>query len=378
MLSYLPENLYNILKNDAEYHKIVEECTNNVFSYDDVCFINSLIKYDDGDENIEKVKKITYEKIDPKYHQILDVIMNNNVRYDEKHKNDDVELQLLSMYYANNGDTSLTSEFKQRVLRFLELYGNNRDNNLSAYVHIIAYTYYIFREIYKILNNGVYEKQDLDNFLNYENESYLYLNKLLETENESVKNIMYHKRIQMLTIFFEICGHLFMREDLSLIALLEEKMNISEFKYNEFNWFKVIFNQLVFQHYVDRGLYQDSIKYFSQIYNLICFSFENKKYAIKSLNHFNKAFLDDYIFYLKHFYNFIYKHLPSIVPYFTEELNKIHILDKQFIQNNLDIEMNKKIFKMIGNVDTPYSYVWEDKNGFRFDIIDNMLKNVQK
>ena len=236
----------------------------------------------------------------------------------------------------------------------------------------------MFKKIYEINNKNISDKLDIDLWLNYESSCYKNLLSLLSNMNDSVKHIMYHKKIQMMVIFFETCGQLNMAEDISLIDIIEKNIDIKDFKYNDFNWFKLIFNQLAFQNYIDRGLYQDSIKYISNIYNLLCFSFENKKYAIKSLNHFNKAFLDDYLYFVKHFYNFVKQYLPSIYDYFNDELNKLHIFDKQFIKNELDINLSNKIYNMIGHIDTPYSTIWETKNSFRFKDLNILLKNAQK
>jgi len=381
MLSYLPEKVYETIKNNKDYALLADELTEQMFGKDDnICFVQSLMDYVSENPIVKKLQEESYKMVDKKYHKLLEISFSDNFIYDEENfKNAPIEMKLYGLYVEENGDTTLTYDFEKRVEKFLNLYNtiSNKDE-VSEFIHIIKYTYVLFDKMMKIRDNYPYSKEDINEWLKVEEKEYNELKELLGDCSDSVKNILYHKRIQMMTIFFELFVQFVIRyDDYELIELFESNIDIKDFKYNDFNWFKILFNQICFQFFIDNADYVNALKYFSNVYNLIEYSFNNRRYAMKSLNHFNKAFLGEYLGFVRYLYVFIERLLPSIRKFFIENINKLGDLDKKFIFNDLNDSERVKIYELI-NLDAPYSINWALSNKSKITLLNQIILDNQE
>lgn len=369
MLSYLPEKVYENIK-DNEYAKLADICSDKIFGHYD-SFVQVLLDYVSENPIIQEIQEKTYTCVDDEYKKILDIMFDDNYVYiKDKFKDNYKELQLLAIYLAERGEIEFSDDFSERVNDFLNIYNTVEIQEVSSFIHIVAYTYYLYRLLLDIRSDGIYTMEEIDKWLNYENECWNTLSLKLEKCNESVKNIMYHKRIQMLETFFETTMVFTLKDDLTPINLVEEKMNIKDFKYNDFCWFKLIFNELVFQYCIDNADIDNAKTYLQNIINMMNWSFANKKYAIKSLNHFNKAFLDEYLYFIRIMYIVMERYMKKTFKLLN--LNLLNDLDLRFIKGELSNDENEKVYAMM-NRDTPYNIDWFQCNKSKLKYVDDIM-----
>lgn len=375
MLAYLPEKIYETIKNNEEFAEFIASSGNKIFGDEHISFVKSFLLYDDDNLNIQDIQKKSYEIIDKKYHKILDILFNSNYVYNEEElKNESLETQMLALYETYNGDMCLTEEFLERIKKFIQLYKQLTDTEeVSDFIHIIYYSFILIQEIFKMREDLTFTQEEVQNWLNLEEKEFAETMKKIHLM-DSAKNILYDKRCQMLIYFFEMSGQ-FMTNNIGLIPIIESKLENQDFKYNNFNWFKILFYQLSFEICLDYCEYEMALQYFQKIYSLIIFSFQNKKYAMKALNHFNKAFLDEYLGYLRYFYVMLERFIPNMIKDFVQQIKILEKEDIDFIINDMDIKTRQNIYEKI-NMDTPYTIQWCQCNKNKFIILNEMLKNA--
>ena len=366
MLSFLPDCIYESIKNNQEYHDYVKNKSNDIFCFDDVKYIDVLLKYSLGDMNELKIK--TYDIVDKKFHKLLDIIFGDNyICSDDEFNNMTNEEKLYYIYYQNDGSITLNNTMKAQIQKFIEIYKNT--NNLSLYTHIIYYMYYVLDCIINIKSNLKFNTEEFNNFLQLENSIYSIIIKKL-IKNDSLIQILYHKRIQLYTIFYENVGQ-FINDD-KIIDIISMYIENEKFKYNKFNWNKLIFYQIVFQKMIDKMKFSKAIDCFLKIYSMIIFTLKNKEYTIKSLTHFNQDYIREYLLFLKFFYNFIIISIPNKKEEFLFYFNNLSIIDKNYLYNKLHIDILNKI-KSYMSFNSVYSLNWVVANKEKILIINKNL-----
>ena len=380
MLSYLPEKVYESIKNNKDYALLADELTEKIFGKDeDICFVQSLLDYVSENPLIEQIQKASYDMVDKKQHKMLDILFTDDYECTEEEFNNlPIEAKLYYIYTQERGDTTLTVSFGERVKRFLKLYEEIKNKeDISDFIHIVKYTYVLFNEMIETQKEYPHYENVVKKWFELEEKEYKEIFNYVSDSSDSVKNILYHKRIQMVAIYFELFGQFIDSDNKDILNKFVEMMDNKEFKYNDFNWFKISFNYMMFQYYIDNVDYENALKHFSNVYNLVEYSFKNKRYAIKALNHFNKAFLGEYLGFVRYFFVFVTRLLPSIKAYLIKEIGNLKDQDKLFIYNDISDAERVKIYKLI-NTDTPYSLNWALSNKSKIAFMNEIILDNQE
>ena len=171
MILWLPERLYECLKNDEYYHQIAKKATDEVFYGND--YLSIISCYQHQDEKLWSILDYMRSKMPNKYLNEFDAVMLD--KYDELNYDDmDIETKILWLYNYNNGDMAMDSKSDSINQECIKLYEDNViANNLqvSPFIHTIYY----FRQVYEMIiryTNRQKNLRELKNFINDETKIY--------------------------------------------------------------------------------------------------------------------------------------------------------------------------------------------------------------
>jgi len=353
MLLYLPERIYNnVLLNDEVYAKMAEEATEKVFVKD---FIKSMINYTDENPIIIALKDYILERTPEEYKLELELCFSDDLtKFEKLYKEMDGETKMFWLCEVNNGDMKPTKDFLERNVKFLRLYSQYVDfepEEYSNFLHIMYYSKILYKRIIDDSSKKDVSKEDINDYIAFEEKTYRECFK--KSKDIRYLNMLYSKREQMFVFYFYFVGS----KCNDLKYAIEKISNIiyqGKFKYNNFTYFRLIFNFKCFQRYLDKGDCNNAKIHWIKMMNMINYAFENKIFTIKSLNHYNNSFLDEFLDITKYLYyienNYMTKKYLRIDKFLTEK-------EKRYLNNKLSIEEQPIIEKHIVH-DTAYSYEW--------------------
>ena len=370
MLLYLPEKLYKFLENDEKYKSMVDEITSYVFCYDNTDYLQVMYRYENTDEKIQELQNYIRSVLPKEKLMELELSFNDNLEQFEKDFDKmDVETKLYWLCEVNGGDMSPTPEFNVRNNKFLRIYRNHvlpNPSNYSEFLHCMYYSKLVYNKIFEMIN----DEKTFDNVLKFnvfENEIF---EKILKfSDLESFKHIMYSKREQMYVLFHTFFGQFCQEEVMEFISRC---IFNTKFKYNEFTYFRLLFNTLCFNTCVDRVNISGAKSYLNNIINMINFAFNNKKKAIKSLNHYNNAFIDEFINHSKFIVDMVSEYMPKLSKKW-DFINNEHLtdLERRFFNDELNSVETQQLSKYIrtGNI---YGNEWVKLSQPVLELIDKL------
>ena len=353
MLLYLPERIYDsTFANDETYAEMAERATSQIFVDD---FVKSMINYEDDNPILEELKNYIIEKTPEEYQMELKLCFDDDLeKYKDQFDEMDTESKLYWLCEINGGDMKPTKDFINQTNDFIKIYNQQvfpNPSEFSNFIHMMYYAKMIYRKIISEFNNRYFSIDDIKNYIRYEEKLFKELVKSIN--DERYINMMYSKREQMYVFYFEFVG--INCSDLNtVIEMIANRLYQGKFKYNEFTYFRLLFNFKCFQKYIDNGDIPNSIKHWAKIASILNFAFVNKSISIKSLNHYNNCFLDEFLDLSK----FLYKIEKS---YMKRKFINIDSLmtqkEKRYYTDNMSISEKPLITKHIIH-DNSYSYEW--------------------
>lgn len=365
MILWLPERLYECLKNDEYYHQIAKKATDEVFYGND--YLSIISCYQHQDEKLWSILDYMRSKMPNKYLNEFDAVMLD--KYDELNYDDmDIETKILWLYNYNNGDMAMDSKSDSINQECIKLYEDNViANNLqvSPFIHTIYY----FRQVYEMIiryTNRQKNLRELKNFIN--DETKIYEEMIEKSSEESFKQIMFSKREQMYTLYLEFIGQ-FISEHNEVYEILWKIVDNQAFKYNYFSYYKLTFFLLWFQTYCDVRDDDKALNCLNKLVELITYGFKNKNDAVDSLNHYNKQFIDDFLVLAKFVYELVSEYMPNL----DKQWDLISILqpsEYRFFKGCLTLE-DQRVVKDFNVNDRFYGYKWMLAHKDYFKYLDN-------
>lgn len=366
MLTYLPERLYEYIKNDQTYHKLSDEYTDKYMFDNDFLQIIKHFKIRENDLN--QLFEYIRDKL-PKQEQLeYDILMSDNPNiYQDRFDEMDTETKIYFLYTYDNGDMSWNLDAEKRNQLTIQLYEDeilDKPYPCSLFIHTIYY----LRKVYELILKYTNRKITIKEFHNFVNEEQSIFDKMFSiSDNESYKHIMYSKREQMYTLYLEFVGQ-FIEDRTEFYNLLWNIVNNVDFKYNYFSYFKLTFFLIFYQEYVDSGDIINAKKCLDKLLEMITYAFQNRKDASKSLNHYNKAFIDDFLILSKFVYDMVIKYMPNVNKKW--KLATLMNRSEQRFYHNMLTNDDKEIVKDFNVVDRFFGYAWLINKREIFESID--------
>lgn len=358
MLLYLPERLYKVLEKDEKYASLVNEVTSEIFGYgNEIDFLKTMFRYENSDEKIKNLQDYI-KSVSPKEYQTeLNLSFNDDLRqFENDFESMDIESKLYWLCEMDGGDMTYTDEFNLRNNKFIRLYKNHvlpKKENYSPFFHCMYYSKLVYNKINDLSN----EEKNFELVMNFcDFESKLYNDIITYSDLESFKHIMYSKREQMYVYFYTVLGQ--MCDDFYKVAdFIRSCLNNEKFKYNKFTYFKFVFNNICFNNFIDNVDLKNSKYCLDKMIEMIKFAFNNKEFAMKSLNHYNNAFIDEFLAHSKFVIDFIRKYMPNAYKRLNFEKLNLTELENRFYTDDLSDEEFKLYQKYIKK-DNFYSNEW--------------------
>lgn len=353
MLLYLPERIYNVtLKDDETYIEMAKKATEEILVKD---YVKAMANYVDENPLLQELKEYIIAKTPEEYMLELNLCFDEDLeKYKDVYEEMDTETKLYWLCEVDDGDMKPTKEFIDRTNEFLRIYENTvkfSPEEYSNFIHMMYYAKITYREIIKHRFDKNVTIEDVKNYIKFEEELF---NKMIGDNNDTrYRNMMYSKREQMYVFYYEFVG---LRSDNleKTIELISNHLYQGKFKYNNFTYFRMVFNLLSFINYIDDGNLDNARKYWAKLTSLINYAFQNKGYTIKALNHYNNSFLDEFNNITKFCY------LIENTYMSRKYINIDHLMtqqEKRFFRNKLTIQEKKLLDKFIDK-NTFYSYEW--------------------
>ena len=352
MLLYLPERIYdNVLKDDEVYAEKVENATKEIFVND---FVKSMINYDNDNEILQDLQNYIIEKSPEEYQMELKLCFDDDIeKYESEYNDMDIETKLYWLCEVNGGDMKFTKDFIKRNEEFIRLYKNTvkfEPEQYSNFIHMMYYAKETYQKIITYMDKKI-TIEDVMEYIGFEEN--LFNECLKITDDVRYSNMLYSKREQMYVLFFEFIGIECDNLD-GTIEMIANHLYQGEFKYNTFTYFRLVFNLKAFIRYVDNGELSKALKHWAKTTAIINYGFQNKEYAIKSLNHYNNSFIDEFLGIAKFCY--IIERTFMSQPYLHLD-NYMTQLEKRFFKNKMDKNEEKLIYEYVDK-DPFYSYKW--------------------
>lgn len=355
MLLYLPERIYKHLENDEIYASMIKETTNKIFSND---YLKTMHAYENDNEEIAKLQNYIKNNTPEEFQMELNLSFSDDLsKYEKDFDNMDIETKLYWLCEMEAGNMVLTKEFNLRNMKFLRLYKNNvipEKEKYSEFLHCMYYFKLMYEKIIEMTEKEKTYNLVLEYF-KYESEIF---NEIIEYSSlEAFKQMMFSKREQMYVLFYEFIGQ-FCSEYKEVNQFIRKCLINYDFKYNEFSYFKLMFNNLIFQQCIDKFDIKSAKQNLDTIIQMINYAYDNKSNAIKSLNHYNNSFIDEFLNYSHFIYNMVKVYMPNLNKSWNF-INNVNLtdLEKRFYKNSLTTDENKIYIKYIKK-DNNYSKNW--------------------
>ena len=358
MLLYLPERIYNVIKDDKNYKIMAEKATKQIFGENDIDFLKIIYNYENSNEIIKELQNYIYKNTPEEYHLELKLSFSDDLSEFEKDFDKmDMETKLYWLCEMEDGNMSLTKDFNSRNMKFLRLYRNNvlpEKEKYSEFLHCMYYS--------KLIYEKIIECTEKEKNLNLVKDFFKYESKIFNeivsfSDLEAFKHMMHSKREQMFVLFYEFIGQ-FCSEYIEVNNFIVKKLNNKNFKYNKYNYFKLMFYSLCFQQLIDKHQLNEAKLCLDNIIKIINYSFNNKSYAVSALNHYNNAFIDEFINYSKFVYTFIKLYMPILFNEWGFIKNKnLSELEIRYFENKL-FSNEQNIYSKYIKRDNHYSTSW--------------------
>lgn len=355
MLLYLPERIYKQIENDEIYASMINEVTNKIFCND---YLETMFLYENENDDISKLQNYIRQHVSEEYQMELNLSFHDNLKDYEAYFNDmDLETKLYWLCEVEAGDMTLTNDYNLRNMKFIRLYKNNvlpEKEKYSEFLHCMYYSKLIYEKIIEFTE----KEKTYTNVLEF----FKYETKLFEeiinySSLKAFKQMMFSKREQMYVLFYEFIGQ-FCSEYKEVNSFIRKCLINHDFKYNNFSYFKLMFNNLMFQQNIDKMDIKNAKQNIDMIIQMIDYAYNNKEEAMKSLNHYNNAFIDEFLNFSKFVYRMICTYMPRLCKKWNFIDNKnLTDLEKRFYENNLTNEEIKKYIKYMKK-DNNYSIDW--------------------
>ena len=353
MLLYLPERIYNAtVKDDDVYEKMVEEATSKIFVND---FVKSMSNYENDNPYLIGLQNYVTEKTPEEYQLELKLCFDDDLeKYKDQYKDMDLETKMYWLCEVNGGDMKPTNDFIKRNFEFINYYENNAKHNpedYSNFLHMMYYAKITYREIMNLKDSKEVTLDDVKNYVRFEEALY---NKCVATTKDArYYNMLYSKREQMYVLYFEFVG-IRCKDLVKVIEIIGNHLYQGKFKYNNFTYFRMVFNLKCFIRFMDMGDTENARKHWAKLASIINFAFQNKSYTIKALNHYNNSFLDEFVDMSKFCYiidrTYMKRHYINIDHLMTQ-------LEKRYYRNFL-LKQEKKQLDKYAKKDEFYTYEW--------------------
>ena len=371
MLLYLPEKLYDVIRDDENYTKMANEITNEIFGYGgQIDFLQTLFKYENSNEKIQQLHDYIKDKLPQSYHQEMDLVFEDDLEQFEDHYNDmDAETKMYWLCEVNDGDMSMSPEFLLRNKKFIRLYNNfvlNRQSEYSPFLHCMYYAKMIYNKIVAMIEIDDVSMNDVFEFNQYENKIF---NEVFNYANtESFQHMMYSKREQMYVLFYTLVGQFCYDE--RTMKFIGACINNRKFKYNDYTYFKLNYYTICFQRCVDTMDFYNAKYFLDNIVWMIRRMFENKEMTMRALNHYNNAFIKEFLSNTKFLYQLIKNRLPNLYKKSGFESLDLTDLEKRYYNDKLSYNETEKFTPYLSH-DNVYSKTWVNSKENALAVIDN-------
>ena len=323
MIGFLPERIYNLVKNDTEYLKLESDIKEKIIKDDLVEYIiayelckkeNPYIQnsYDDI------VKRLIQDPAMVRELTILETVDENTLLTLLTNETD-IEnkllfyIQILGVLY-----TSFTDSQRIKYINdYINLFEAEKDNNHFSeklYIEYFNYKCFLLKQTIQD-KNFQFEENTFSQFI--ENVDAL-INEIMNyfpNNNAYIKNYLYHYKIFNI---FDYLANIYEYVGISEIFLNIIEFNLpkilanNEFKYSNFNFYTMQLYDLIVKVYFDCRD-EKALVYLSKIITMINDSVkpENRRSTIKALNFYNKVLNFSYLNFIMKYKALLDFYLPN-------------------------------------------------------------------
>lgn len=355
MLNYMHDKIYQCFKNDERYKKLEEDAVKYIYCDD---YFKMIERYSNNNPIIHKLIEYIKNNVPEQYKQEIDICLSNDISsYESKFNDLTIEEKLSWLYEVDGGDMS-SEKIRGRNKLYIKLYTNNVLINPKKYSDMFHCMYY-----FKVLQEKIYEMiatpktlKNVQDFIIYESELF---NKVITfSENETFKQIMYSKREQIYLMFYQYYGQFCYKDYKEVNKIIGNCFINVQFKYNDFTFFKLMFNSLAFHQCVDMNDIKSAKKYLDKIIMYLDYGYTSKEKAIKALNHYNDCFNVSFLHYSKFVYTNIQEFMPNLAKKWKFIENpKLSKFEKSYYLNQLKREEFEPFIRLF-QLDNTYSLKW--------------------
>lgn len=362
MLLYLPERIYNkCFKNDSKYQEMLKSIYDKVFVND---FVQMVINYNTDNDYLKQVSEYIRTNVCEEYKVEVEMCLEDDLEpYKNKISGYDIETKLYWLCEYNDGEMLDTEDFNSRNRTFLNLYRMYVEPNpteYSAFIHLMYYTKMLYNQmVVQPIKEVTIET--INDYMEYEESLFNRMTAMIP--DESFHQMLLSKREHMATLYYEFVGQFI--DDISVIERLEKLFDNEAYKYHSFSVFSLMFHNLCFQRLLDAHNVEEARKHWMKIASMINKAFEDKEFAIKSLNHYNNAFGEWFLNYLKYAFTI---EASFFTNHYIDIIEKTTTLEKRFLINDLTKDEMKQIATYINN-DYSYSIDWAQSKKYFLSLI---------
>jgi hypothetical protein len=372
MFLWLPERIYNNIKDNKEYLSIIKPIEDKLAEIDDLVLFNNV--YVDGSilNPADFWLKSNLSGLDKKLYSIIMTDFSSFSKDDIiKFLNDeqDIENKLFILYEAESSLVGNPDDFYfELVGNFIEIVDKNSETIFSEriYVKYLQYKSLLIRR--NILTSSEFVGvSEFDSFFNYIMEI---KNKIcnLFSNSDYIRNIICHKVIfeVMLFSFYVMFNHVLTLKNNELNYIHNKCLSLCyntddnpiKFKYSGSSPYEIGMMYVIFQHFIVRSDLLESVSIHNMIVDRCNEMLKNKKLLIKASLHHN---LDDL--------------LSVLLSMFV--VNKINLLLPTFYTSKIDetlLTENEK--KVIINGDFS-NIVKENLSMCHFNSVESRIRQIR-
>ena len=362
MLLYLPERIYNkCFKNDPKYKEMITDIYNKVFVQD---FVQMVINYNTDNGYLQRAADYVRSNVCEEYKIETDMCLEDDLEpYKNKASTYDVETRMYWLCEYNDGEMLDTDDFHTRNKAFINLYKQYvvpHPMDYSAFIHLMYYTKILYNQMIVQTPLNINIKM-IDDYISLEESLFNRLKEMIQ--DETFHQMLLSKREHMASLYYEFIGQFI--TDKEVITRLEKLFDNEAFKYHSFSIFSLMFHNLCFQRLIDANDVDEARKHWIKIASMINKAFENKEFAIKSLNHYNNAFGEWFLNYLKYAYTIDSMFFTN---HYIDIIDKTTPLEKRFLINDLTKD-EASLIKPYLNNDYSYSLTWAKAKNYSLSLI---------
>jgi hypothetical protein len=332
MIIFLPERVYEEVKNDGEFIAINGELVNYVHvsntSFED--HLNKTTNWP-GTNLPQRYMSLVKSKVNEVYQREIDIMEDTGETSLLKRLESETDVENILMIYYKLIDVYITNAIKNAEFRkkYTDLVEQHKGRQFSTRVWV-KYSQYKAKEK---VGQYLFDNPTEDELMGIFNEYMVYLDSLIaeipNSDTDYVHNILQHKKLdEIQNILSTMLVNYSQRDTLSLFMdLVLRTVNSIEFKYKLFNLYTLRIMKDVFFHYFFVRDFENCKASLTRIVQYINWALNNKEYAIKSLSHHNLILISNFVEEVGFF-----SRLLSCFPDFPENLVMTYPFNSRFYE----------------------------------------------